>query len=92
VIDDLAAPDARQHVVFLGVPLRRDDERDVPADGLGRRVAEHPLGGAVPRDDHTLERLAHDRIVGGIDDRGQAGADDVFGCRADHGRKITLSA
>ena len=48
MVDTLAAPDAREHAVLLLAPILRNDERDVPADGLGRRPAEGALGGGVP--------------------------------------------
>jgi hypothetical protein len=40
-------------------------------NGLGRRVAEHLLCGAIPRGDDAVEGFAYDRIVGGIDDRAE---------------------
>jgi hypothetical protein len=73
VIDGLAAPDPRQHRVLLVVTLGRDDQGDVPTHRLGGRIAEHALRRAIPRQDRAGEILADDRVVGGFDDRGQAG-------------------
>src|SRR5256714_1570197 len=78
VIDDLAAPDAGQDVVLFGTPLGWNDQGNVPTDRLARREAEHPLGGGVPRHDHAVEALAHNGVVGGIDDGGQPRQGNVF--------------
>ena len=45
-------------------PLRRNDARDRLPDHFVGRVAEHPLGGGVPRRDDAVQILADDRIVG----------------------------
>src|SRR5581483_8774182 len=71
VIHPLPAPDARQHLVLLRVPVDRHDQRDVPADCLGGRPAKQTLGGAVPRRDDSAERLADDDVIRGIDDGGE---------------------
>ena len=44
VLDPLAGLQAGDDLVFLGDPIGRDDERDVPADGLLGGVAEEPFG------------------------------------------------
>jgi len=63
VIDPLAPPDAREHVVLFRPPILGNDQRDGAADGLRRRPAESPLGGGVPGCDDAVERLAHDDVV-----------------------------
>jgi hypothetical protein len=71
VVDDLAAPDARQHLGLLGQPLGGDDQGDVAPDRLRGRPAEHPLGGAVPAGDDAVQRLADDGVVGPLHDGGE---------------------
>ena len=71
VRDRLARADARQDDVFFGLAVRRDDHPNRPADGFGRRVAEHPLGGPVPGRDDAVQILADDRVVGRFDDGDQ---------------------
>ena len=44
------------------------NDRDRPADGFLRSVAIDHFGGPVPARDDAIQRLAHDRVVGGIDD------------------------
>jgi hypothetical protein len=69
VVDPLSRLEARDDLLFLGDAIWRDDERDVAADSLLRGIAEQPLGAVVPGSDGSVERLAHDRVVGGRDDR-----------------------
>jgi hypothetical protein len=63
MVDDLAALDPGKNLRFLASALLGDDAHDGLADHLGRRVAEHPLGGRVPRGDDPVQRLADDCIV-----------------------------
>ena len=69
VLDPPPGLEARDDLVFFRDAIRRNDERDVAADRLLRRVAEQPLGGGVPALDDAVERLADDRVVRGLDDR-----------------------
>ena len=71
VVDPLATPDALEDRRHLVLPPRWRQERDRPADHLGGSVAEEALGGAVPAGDDAVEGLAHDRVVGALDERGQ---------------------
>ncbi len=64
MLNPLALADAVENVADLGAPVRRDDNVDVPADGLDRDVAEQALGGPVPAGDGAVERLGDDGIVG----------------------------
>ena len=59
----------RDDLVFLGDALGRDDQGDVPADGLRGGVAEQPLGAGVPALNDAVQRLADDGVVGRLDDR-----------------------
>ena len=57
-------------------PLRRGgrvgSHRDGPAHGLGRRIAEQPLGASIPRGDDAVEILADDGVFRRLDDRRQS--------------------
>jgi len=64
VIDTLTRAQPRQDLGLLFEAVRRNQHRDGLAHRLVRRVAENAGGALVPRDDHALERLADDRIVG----------------------------
>ena len=77
VVDALTPPDLREHLVFLRPSLGRNDQRDVLTDRLLGRPAEQSLGRRVPRADDAVERFADDDVVGGIDDRGQAGVGEL---------------
>jgi hypothetical protein len=71
VRDALAPADAVEERLLL--PSRSGGNSIVIGrpDRLVGRVAEQPLGGGVPRQDHALERLADDGVVGRLDDRRQ---------------------
>ncbi len=73
VIDLQAVADATQDPILLVVAVGRDDQRDVPPDRLLRGPAEHALGRLVPRLDHPVDVLAHDRVVGGFHDGRETG-------------------
>ena len=60
------------HRVLL-LPLGNDG-RDLLADHLVGRAAEHALGAGVPARQAQIERSARDRVARGLDDRGEAGA------------------
>ena len=72
VIDALAAADACEDFVLLVQPILRDDDRDGLSHCFMRGVPEHPLRCPIPRLDDTVEILADDRVVGGVDDRAQS--------------------
>ena len=76
-VTDSPAPDAREHVVFLGLPIGGDDHPNGAADRLGGRVAEHPFGGAVPGRDDAVQILADDRVVRRFDDLGEMARGDI---------------
>jgi hypothetical protein len=69
VVDALAAADAREDRILLADAIRRDHERDGPAQCLGGRIAEQLFGAAVPRRDDAVEILADDGVFGRLDDR-----------------------
>ena len=65
--DRLARRNISEKGLFLLQPVRRDDVADRLADHLLFAITEHALSGAIPADDDTLKRLAHDGIGGGGD-------------------------
>ncbi len=68
MVDPLPGLEACDDLVFLVDAVGRDDERDMAAHRLLRGVAEDPLGGGVPALDHSVESLADDGVVRGLDD------------------------
>src|ERR1700686_3364652 len=70
VIEAVAAADALEDLRFLVVQLLRNEDSDRLADDVFGRVAEQPLGGAVPADDDAVEVLADDGVAGRFDDAG----------------------
>ena len=69
VLDPLAAADPAQDILHLAGAVGRHDQVDVLADGLLGRISEQALGGRIPAGDGAVERLRHDRVVGGFDRR-----------------------
>ena len=69
VVDAFAAPQPRQDVVFLRLPLGRDQHAHGPSDQLVGRIAEQALGRGIARLNDAVEVLRDDGVVGGIDDR-----------------------
>jgi len=68
VIDGLAAPDARQYSRLFVHAIPRDQDGHRLADGFLGRIAEHPLGAAIPGLDDAVEILADNGVVGRLDD------------------------
>src|SRR5204863_9721342 len=52
-------------------PIWRGEHLDQATDRLLGAVAVDLFGGRVPADDRAFQCLADDRVVGGLDDRGQ---------------------
>ena len=88
VLDAFAPPQPRQDVVFLRLPLGRNQHADRPSDQLVGRIAEHALRRGVARLDDAVEVLRDDGVVGRVDDRGEV----RFGrtCLAPHTRQLEL--
>ena len=63
VVDLLALAEAGEDLNFLRPSIVRNDQENVLADGLGRRVAKESLRRPVPRRDDAVQRLADDGIV-----------------------------
>ena len=58
---------SRAHYHDLGKlvgAVRRDQDRDRPTDDLVGEIFIQALGASVPADDHSVERLPDDRVVG----------------------------
>ena len=71
VMDRTAASHLVEKPVDLAGLVGRFEQRDVSADHFGGRVAIEPLRPGVPARDDPVERLADDRIVRVVDDRGE---------------------
>ena len=63
MLDGAAVTDRRQHLVFLGLAIRRNDQPDRSSDDFVGGVAEHLLGGAIPRLHDPVQVLADDRVL-----------------------------
>src|SRR6185503_12657987 len=55
------------------MPILGYQYHDRLPDGFLRGVAEQTRGTGVPAGNRAIQRLAHDRVVGGIDDRREPG-------------------
>ena len=64
MLDVFTPNDSREDVLLFTNPLRRYEHRNRLPDGLVRRVSKDPLSPFVPRQDHALQRLADDRVIG----------------------------
>ena len=71
VIDTPTGADRFEHGVFLGLSIVGNDATNRSADHLVGCVAEHPLGGIVPRQNDAVQIFADNRIVGRLDNRSQ---------------------
>ena len=67
VVDLVACPDPVQQLRCLVVEPGGDENRHRLADDLIGGVAEEALGAAIPGQDRSVEVLADDGIVGGLD-------------------------
>ena len=68
MIDAHARANAAEHVALFVVAVDRDDQHDRSADRFFGRIAEHPLGGAIPRRNRSVEIHADDRVVAPFND------------------------
>ena len=71
VFDAFAGGDFAEDLGLFGLKLGRDEHEDGLADDLVRLIAEEPGGSGIPTGDDTLEILADDGVVGGVDDGGE---------------------
>src|SRR5947208_422404 len=71
MIDSLSGLQPSDDLVFFGYPLRRNDERNMFANGFFRGITEDSLRALVPTLDDAVQRFANDRIVGRLDNGGQ---------------------
>ena len=60
-----------QHEVFLALTNLRNDDADRLPDRFRGRIAEHALGGGIPRQDDPVQILADDGVIRRIDDLGE---------------------
>ena len=66
---------ARQHCVFLGLPIIGNDAANGRANHLVGGIPEHAFGRLVPRQNDSVQVLADDGIVGRLDDGGETASD-----------------
>ena len=57
--------------LFFVLAIRRDDDPNRAPDYFLCAVTKHLLRGGIPRGDDAAQILADDRVVGGLNDRGQ---------------------
>lgn len=71
MVDSLAAAKSGEDALLFRATLFWDNQEDVLADGLGRRVPKELLGASIPRGDDAIQGLADNGIVGGFNNRRQ---------------------
>jgi hypothetical protein len=74
----IAGEKALDHVGLLGCAFRGNENRDRAANDFMGGVSQKAFGSGVPTEDGSVELFGDDGIVGGFDDRGEAGV-DFFG-------------
>jgi hypothetical protein len=74
VVDPLAGSDAGEDVRFFVLALGRNEDVDRLADQLVGRIAEDPLGRGIAGLDDAVEVFRENRVLGGLDDRGEIAA------------------
>ena len=78
-LDSVAGQGGCQQMRKLGLPVRREQCGQGPADRVGRGQAVHLRRAFIPRGDAAVRLYAQDRVVGGPDDRGELGTGLVRG-------------
>jgi hypothetical protein len=73
VVDAFAATKARDDAGLFAPAIAGNNQSDVLAYGFLGEVAEYPFGALVPAGDDSVEGLADNGIVGGVDDGGEQG-------------------
>ena len=73
MLDALASPDFLQNHPFFVVQFRRNDRHDRLANDVFRQIAKNSRGGAVPRKNAALQRLANDGVLGRLNNGSQQG-------------------
>ena len=78
MVNALAALQLLDELRFFVAKFVRNDQRDGLADDFVRGIAEHARGTGIPRANSTVERLADNGVVRGLDDCRQQR--DLDGC------------
>src|SRR5205823_5329529 len=73
VLYAVAPLDAPEDLRFLIEPILGQQNGHRASEDLGRRVAVNALRSGVPGENRALERLADDRVLGGLHDSRQMG-------------------
>ena len=71
MLDPFTTANPLQDRSLLVLPFSGNDQMDRLANRLLGLVAEEPLGPGIPGEDPPLERLADDRILRRLNNRGQ---------------------
>ena len=71
VLDARAGPDALQDLRFFALEMIGNDRGDRLADHFFGGISEQSLGARIPADDHAVEVLADDGVVGQFHDAGE---------------------
>jgi len=67
VFNPLASPNASEDVPLFVLPIRRNEDRNGPANHLFSLVPKEPFGAPVECRNDPVEVFAKDCIIGGID-------------------------
>src|SRR4051794_30952818 len=78
MFNPVALSDALDNERLLFLPLRRNNDGNVLADGFLGAVPEQPFSGAIPRVDDTVEGLANNGVIRRIHN-GRQMSPDGFG-------------
>ena len=88
VVDLLAGANLGEDHVFFVLQFLGNQHANGLPDRLGCGVAEHTLGGRIPRHDDAVEILRDDGIVGRFDDRGETATGEAAESRSLMSRAI----
>src|ERR1700677_2502150 len=69
MLDTFTAPELRENIHLFAGEMRWDELQDRLAHHFAGPVAKHALGSLIPGHDDALERLADDRVLGGLYER-----------------------
>src|SRR3954468_22631380 len=71
MVDAFAPTEAGNDVRLFNKPVRRNEDRNLLADGFAASVPENSLGALVPARDKAVEVFVDDRVIGAFNDGGE---------------------